>query len=115
MNKFVLATIIGMFIIGPAAANDRHHRPQVSNHHGHHGHHGHHRSHNWVAPLIVGGAIGYGATRYYSSPGYYSSPRYYYYAEQPIPMHQPLPSAQCTRYIYQDSYGNTTKEETRCD
>lgn len=29
----------------------------------HHGHHHWHHNHNWVAPLIIGGALGYALTR----------------------------------------------------
>jgi hypothetical protein len=107
MKKFILAAVIGMSMIGSAMASDRHyrpHRPHVQ-HHGHHHHHGRH----WVAPLIIGGAIGYGVTRYYSPPPVY-------YPDAPVIMHNPpLPAPQCTRYIYQDSYGNTIREETRCE
>lgn len=109
MKKFVLAIVIAMSMIGSAVANDRHHRPHHRPHvqHHHHGHHGHHR---WVAPLIIGGAIGYGVTRYYSPPPVY-------YPDQPVVMHRPpvVVAPQCTRYIYQDSYGNTIREETRCE
>lgn len=109
MKKFILAVIIGMSMIGSAMANDRHYRPQHRPHfHHHHGHH--HHGHRWVAPLIIGGVIGYGATRYYSPPPVV------YYPDQPVIMHQPpVVASQCTRYIYQDSYGNTIREETRCE
>ena len=104
MKKFILATIIGMSMIGSAVANDRHYRPYHRPHVQHH-HHGH----RWVAPLIIGGAIGYGVTRYYGPPAVYS--------DAPVVVHQPpvVVAPQCTRYIYQDSYGNTIREETRCE
>ena len=109
MKKFVLAIVIGMSMIGSAVANDRHYRPHHRPHVQHHHHHGHHGNHRWVAPLIIGGAIGYGATRYYSPPPVY-------YRDTPVIVHNPpMPAPQCTRYIYQDSYGNTIREETRCD
>ena len=31
----------------------------------HHGHHGHNRGGNWIAPVIIGGVIGYGLARNY--------------------------------------------------
>ena len=38
-------------------------------HHGYHG--GYYRGGGWVAPAIIGGAIGYGLSRPYYSPYYY--------------------------------------------
>lgn len=39
--------------------------PAVAQHRGHHGHHNHRPSGsaNWIAPLIIGGAVGYAITR----------------------------------------------------
>lgn len=43
--------------------------PAVAQHRGPHGHHGHHNNYhhrgnsNWVAPLILGGVVGYAITR----------------------------------------------------
>jgi len=111
VKKFILATIIGMTMIGSAAA----HQPASNSHrHNHHGHrHHHHHGYYWVPPVIVGGLIGYGygATRYYNPP-----PVYYYYDRQPATMHYtPAVINRCTQYVYQDSYGNTIREETRCE
>lgn len=67
-------------------------------------HHRHHRSmhqHHWVAPMIVGGVVTYVLTR----------PQPPVYTTQPYPAPQP----QCTRYIYQDQYGNIQREEVRCN
>jgi hypothetical protein len=74
MKKLILA--VALTLVGSSAwANDRHyrhhHRPHVQHHH----HHNHYR---WVAPVIIGGAIGYGL----SQPRYYSPPTVYY-APQP--------------------------------
>jgi len=89
----------------------------MAQHGGHGGHgirhgHNHHRGHyyggnNWVAPLVIGGTIGYILNRpapVYVEPSVYVQPQY------PIVV-QP----QCTRYIYQDQYGQTIREETRCN
>lgn len=76
--------------------------------HGHYNHHKHYRGNNWVAPAIIGGVIGYGLTRQYYEP-YYAPP----VVVQPPVYVQPAPV--CTRYIYQDQYGNTLREETRCN
>ena len=32
-------------------------------HRQHHNHHNHYRNHSWVAPLVIGGAVGYALTR----------------------------------------------------
>lgn len=78
MKKLVLA--VALTLIGSTAwANDRHyrhhhHRPHVQHHHHHHNHY------RWVAPVIIGGAIGYGLSqpRYYSPPpAYYAPPTTY--------------------------------------
>ena len=45
--------------------------PAVAQHRGNHGHHGHHGNYNhrangngnWIAPLILGGVVGYAITR----------------------------------------------------
>jgi hypothetical protein len=91
----------------------------LAQHHGHGGHGfrhggGHYRGGgNWVAPAIIGGIIGYGLSRPYYDP-YYAQPPVYV---QPAPVYvQPQPMVQqCTRYIYQDQYGQTVREETRCN
>lgn len=84
----------------------------MAQHHGHgirHGHHhrGHHGHHNWMAPLIIGGTLGYVLTR--PAP---------VYVEQPPVYVQPQPytvQPQCTRYVYQDQYGQVLREEVRCN
>lgn len=81
----------------------------LAQHHGHR-HHNHHRGYhgggNWVAPLIIGGSIGYILNR--PSPVIVEQPSVVY---APPPVVQP----QCTRYIYQDQYGQTIREEVRCN
>ena len=51
-----------------------------------HGHHGGHRGgyNSWVAPIIIGGAIGYSLTRNYYDP-------YYSYAPPPVVYVPPSP------------------------
>lgn len=81
----------------------------MAQHHGHGGHrHSGHNSNRWVAPLVIGGVIGYGLSRPYYEP---------YYAPPPV-VYAPPPvvyQSNCTRYIYQDQYGQTIREETRCN
>ena len=78
--------------------------------HHHHYRHGHwHRGHGgwtWVVPAVIGGAVVYGATR--PAP---------VIVEQP-PVYVPPPQVvqqQCTRYVFQDQYGQTIREEVRCN
>ena len=59
--KKVLAIAILALATVPVMAQHR-------NNHGHQGHHGHHNHRaagngNWVAPLILGGVVGYAITR----------------------------------------------------
>ena len=79
MKKLILA--VALTLVGSSAwAHDRHHRhhhrPHVQHHHHHHNHY------RWVAPVIIGGAIGYGLSqpRYYSPPPvhYAPQPNYHY-------------------------------------
>ena len=43
----------------------------------HHHHHGHYRGYSWVAPLAIGGIIGYGLSRpYYAPPVVIQQPVY---------------------------------------
>ena len=75
--------------------------------------HGHYRN-NWVAPAIIGGVIGYSLSRPYYNPAppvYYTPPPPPVYYTQPYPAPQPV----CTRYVYQDQYGNVQREEVRCN
>lgn len=81
----------------------------------HHGHYRHGYRGGWVAPALIGGVIGYGLTRPYYEP-YYAPP---VVVQQPTVIYtQPAPvvvQPQCIRYVYQDQYGRTTGEETRCN
>jgi hypothetical protein len=87
----------------------------MAQHHGYgHRHHGGYRG-GWVAPAIIGGVIGYSLSRPYYEP-YYAPP--VVVQQPPVIYSQPAPvvvQPQCTRYIYQDQYGRTTGEETRCN
>ena len=86
----------------------------MAQHHGHGGYyrhngsyHRHNSGNNWAAPLIIGGTLGYVLAR--PAP-VYVEPTPVYVQPQPY-MVQP----QCTRYIYQDQYGQTIREEIRCN
>jgi len=83
----------------------------MAQHHGHGGYyrHGGYRG-GWVAPAIIGGVIGYGLSRPYYEP-YYAPP--IVYTQPPVYVQPPVVQQQCTRYIYQDQYGQTIREETR--
>lgn len=99
----VFTAILGMSTLFATSAH------AGGNHYNHHNRHYYqHRHNNWVAPLIIGGAVGYVLTRptYVAPPPpppvYYTQP---YYAPAPV----------CTRYVYQDQYGNVQSEEIRCN
>jgi hypothetical protein len=102
MKKLVAVLLLA---VASTSAMAQHHGHR---NHGHYGHNGYYRGNNWVAPAIIGGVIGYGLTRQYYEP-YYVPP----VVVQPPVYVQPQPV--CTRYIYQDQYGNTLREETRCN
>jgi hypothetical protein len=81
MKKLIL-TLLCSLITLPAFAGPHHH-------HRHHGYHTWHHNHNWVAPAIIGGVIGYSIARPYI-------------VEQPIIVQQPTvisqPTVQCTEW-----------------
>ena len=106
MKKLVAVLLLA---VASTSAMAQHHGHR---NHGHYGHHGHYRGNNWVAPAIIGGVIGYGLTRQYYEP-YYAPP---VVVQPPVYVQPPVVyQSNCTRYIYQDQYGQTIREETRCN
>ena len=99
MKKFI-AILLLTLTAGTVMAQHNHHR--------YHNHYrgGHYGGGNWMAPLIIGGTIGYILNR--PAPVVIEQPPVYV---QPPPMVQ----QQCTRYIYQDQNGQTIREEIRCN
>lgn len=96
--KKVLAGLIFLATILPAAAQHRHHGHNIHRHHGHH-HHWHHRNH-WVAPLVIGAGVTYLATR-----------------PAPVIIQEPViierEPTNCTEWReVQDSNGNVYRERT---
>ena len=88
----------------------------MAQHHGH-GNHGYNRGGHyrggWIAPAIIGGVIGYGLSRPYYEPYYAPAPAYY---PPPVVYSQPqVVQPVCTRYVYQDQYGQVIREEVRCN
>lgn len=103
MKKVVAVLILAL---SATTAMAQHHR---------HGHYRHGYRGGWVAPALIGGVIGYGLARPYYEP-YYAPP--VVVQQPPVIYTQPAPvvvQPQCTRYVYQDQYGRTTGEETRCN
>jgi hypothetical protein len=82
----------------------------MAQHHGYHRHGGYRGG--WVAPAVIGGVIGYGLSRPYYEP-YYAPP--VVIQQPPVYVQQPIVQQQCTRYVYQDQYGQTIREEIRCN
>ena len=72
-------------------------------------HHHHHRhGGNWIAPVIVGGVIGYALTRNYSEPVY----NYGYVPPPTVIVQQPIRSA-CTPWTEtQHADGTITRTRT---
>jgi uncharacterized protein YdeI (BOF family) len=97
MKKFVAILLLAL-TASTAMAQHHGYRYQPRSHY--HGHGG------WVAPLIIGGTIGYALSR--PAPVVVEQPPVYV---QPQP---PVVQQQCTRYIYQDQNGQTIREEIRC-
>jgi hypothetical protein len=59
MNKFV-AVLITLFLTTSALADGHRFKTPVPSHRHHHHHHHHHQPHSdWIAPVIIGGVIGY--------------------------------------------------------
>jgi hypothetical protein len=100
MKKFI--TILVLTLSATAALAQHNHHRHHFNHHRHH----YYGGNNWMAPLIIGGSIGYILNR--PAPVIVELPPVYI---QPQPVVQP----QCTRYIYQDQHGQTIREEIRCN
>ena len=77
----------------------------------------------WIAPALIGGAIGYGLSRPYYDPMYVPPPVIYtqppvYVQQQPVIVQQPgaVPyQANCVKYVIQNEQGQTVREETRCN
>jgi len=105
MKKFI-AILLLTLTAGTALAQHHGHGNYYRHNGSYYRHHGGHGN-NWIAPLIIGGTLGYVLTR--PAP-VYVEPQPVYVQPQPY-MVQP----QCTRYIYQDQYGQTIREETRCN
>lgn len=70
-------------------------------------HHRHRQNGNWMAPVIVGGVIGYALTRNYYEPTY----NYTYVPLQPAVVQQPVISV-CTPWT-ETQHANGTITRTR--
>ena len=105
MKKFIAILLLAL-TAGTALAQ---HQGNYYRHNGSYYRHNGGYSGGWIAPLIIGGSIGYILNR--PAPVVIEQPPVYV---QPQPMVQP----QCTRYtryIYQDQNGQVIREEIRCD
>jgi len=77
---------------------------QAQHHHRHHHRHGG----NWIAPVIVGGVIGYAFTRNHYEPVY----NYGYVPPPPVVVQQPM-QANCTPWTEtQHADGTVTRTRT---
>ena len=89
MKKLIALLLLGLVMSAQAQ------------HHHHHRHGG-----NWVAPVIVGGVIGYALTRNYNEPVYN-----YGYVPPPVIVQPPLRSV-CTPWT-ETQYADGTVTRTR--
>lgn len=89
MKRTLAAVILAVFA-GSALAHGGAYRPPPPRHHNGHHHHG-----TWVAPLIIGGVVGYALSRpSYSSAAptaYAVPPTAYYPSPEPVPTWAPPP------------------------
>lgn len=70
--------------------------------------HHHHRGSNWVAPMVIGGVVGYALTRNYYEPVYN-----YGYVPPPTVVVQPPARAVCTPWTEtQHPDGSITRTRT---
>jgi len=70
-------------------------------------HHHYHRGGNWVAPVVIGGVVGYALARNYYEPVY----NYGYVPPPPVVVQQPIRSA-CTPWT-ETQYADGTITRTR--
>ena len=90
----------------------------MAQHHGHglrYNRHGHYYGGSWVAPLIIGGAVGYGLSRsYYADPVYVPPP--VVYTPPPVVYTQPAPvviDGRCSPWTeVQNADGTITRTRT---
>jgi hypothetical protein len=106
MKKFI--AILALALTATTAMAQHHYG------YGHH-HNGYYRGYygggGWVAPLIIGGAVGYALSR--PAPVVVEQPPVVV-PQTPVVIQQPQ-CARYTRYIYQDQSGQVIREEIRCD
>lgn len=99
MKKFVAILLLAMTASTAMAQHHGHPGYQIQRHvHRGHFHNG------WVAPLVIGGTIGYVLNR----------PGPVVVEQSPVYVQPTVVQPQCTRYIYQDQNGQTIREEIRC-
>ena len=89
--KLIAAVVMGCLFASSAMAGGWH---------GRHNGQFERRSNDWIAPLVVGGIVGYA----FSRPTYSPPPPVTY-----------VESRRCDRVIFVDSYGNYIREEQRCN
>jgi hypothetical protein len=71
-------------------------------------HHGYSHRGNWIAPMVIGGAVGYALTRNYYEPAY----NYGYVPPPPVVVQQPVRSV-CTPWTEtQYADGSITRTRT---
>jgi len=95
MKKLIIAVALSLIATSSFAGGHRD-RGRWQGHSGYN-----HSSNRWVAPVILGGVVGYTLAR--PARPEYTSP--VVYVERP----------QCYRVVFYDSYGNFIREEQRCN
>lgn len=106
MKKLLVVTLLALTTtVAVAQHRDQYHRE---------GHR--HSDGRWIAPLVIAGVLTYAITR----QPIYVDPLPPVYVERPPVYVQSLPDTYiqpgtCVRYIYKDQYGQTIREENRCN
>lgn len=92
MKRLLMATVLVLASV-PIQAQHRHPYGYATGASPHHHNHRHHSHGTWLAPLIVGGVVGYALTR--PAPQVIEQP---VYVERSVPVYVEQPRPTCTQW-----------------